>query len=322
MRKLCLILSAAALLIVAALPAQAATATVLVQWNEANGENPEGLAISKTGSIFVSFPFIGQIREISRDGSQHAYASLPSENGFGPLGLAVDATGALYACVVTFNPATHGVYRVASDGSSIRLPGTEAIGFPNGLAFDQRGNIYVGDSLNGEVWRIPRGGSAEVWLADPTLAGDNSGPLPTPIGANGIAVHHNTVYVTNTELGQLVTIPIRPDGAAGDAAVLAQSPALGGSDGIALDVHGNIWVPVIAQSTIVRVSSDGSTIDTFATASDGLDFASSIAFGTGAGTRKTLYAVSFSISELFGGPPGSGPALVSFDAGVPGDPLP
>lgn len=321
MRKATVILLLIATVFAFALPAHATTARVLVTFDPNAGENPEGLTIDKRGTLFASFPFTGEIRAFSRDGGQRHYATLPTGNGFGPLGLATDAIGNLYACVTTFDPATQGIYRVSRDGSVERLPGSDAIGFANGLALDERGNIYVADS-NGAVWRIPRGGTAEKWLEDPTLVGDNSGPLPVPIGANGIAVRHNTVYVTNTELASVVTIPVLPDGSAGEPHVLVQSLALGGSDGIALDVHGGIWVPVIAQSVIVRISPDGENLETFATAEDGLDFASSIAFGTGGGNRKTLYAVNFSIAPLFGGQPGSGPALIAFDAGVPGDPLP
>ncbi len=323
MRKAAIVLLALSMLSIVGSPAAnaATSGRVIATFDSSKGENPEGLTIDKTGTIFASFPFIGEIRAFARDGSPRLYATLPTGNGFGPLGLATDPTGNIYACVVTFDPATQGVYRVARDGSSTRLPGTEAIGFPNGLALDGRGNIYVADSIGGAIWRIARGGSAEIWIQDSTLQGDGSAPLPFPVGANGIAIRGNTVYVTNTELGSLVTIAVRPDGSSGEPKVLAQNPALGGADGIALDVHGGIWVPVIAQSTIVRVSPDGA-IDTFATAQDGLDFASSIAFGTGGGNRKTLYAVNFSIAPVFGQQPGSGPALLAFNAGVPGDPLP
>lgn len=132
-----------------------------------------------------------------------------------------------------------------------------------------------------------------MWLHDATLAGTGDFAPPFPIGANGIAIRHNTVYVTNTEKASLVMFPVLPDGSPGTPHVLAQGPALGGADGIALDVHGTVWIPVISQSTIVRVSPDGA-IDTFATADDGLDWPSSIAFGTGRGERKTLFAVNFS----------------------------
>ena len=280
--------------------------------------NPEGLTIDKTGTAYVSFAFTGEIRAISPDGSQRTVATLPTGGGFGPTGLVTDPQGNLYAGVVTTDPATQGVYRIARDGTVERLPGTEAIPFANGIAFDQRGNLYVGDSFSGAIWRIPRGGSAEIWADDPLLDGDGSAGFGFPIGSNGVAVRHNTLFATVSEGARVVRIPILPDGSAGAVETFAESPDLYGSDGIALDVHGNIWVPVIIQSTIVRISADGSKIDQVFTSDDGLDFASSDAFGTGRGNRKTLYAVNFAL----GPPGGTGPALLAFDVGVPGDPLP
>ena len=106
---------------------------------------------------------------------------------------------------------------------------------------------------------------------------------------------------------------IEPDGSAGAVSVLAEGPALLGVDGIAFDVHGNVWAAVIAQSTIVRVSPSGE-ITTMATAADGLDWASSIAFGK----TGELWVVNFAI-----GPPGGpGPALLRLDIGVKGQPVP
>ena len=319
MRKATVIFVLAAFLSAIALPhASAGTpGQVIATFDPNKGELPEGLTISKTGTIYVSFPFTGELRTVSLDGTSTHFAALPTGGGFGPLGLAIDAPGNVYAGVRTTDPATQGVYRVTPDGEATRLPGTEAITFANGLAFDQRGNLFVTDTILGAVWRIPRGGSAELWIQDDALEGDGSAGFGFPIGANAIAVRQNQVFVAVTEKASLLRIPIETDGSAGPLSVLAQAPALGGADGIALDVHGNIFVAVIPQSTIVRVSPDGSVIDTIATEDDGLNWASSIAFGTGRGARKTLYAVNFGI-----GSPAPTPGVLAFDVGVPGDPLP
>lgn len=318
MRKAAVIVSVFACILALALPATAATpGTVIASFDPTKGELPEGLAISKSGTIYASFPFIGQLRSVSLDGTSEVVANLPTGGGFGPLGLAVDAPGNVYVGVRTTDPATQGVYRVTPDGDSTRLPGSGAIEFANGLAFDQRGNLYVTDTILGAVWRIPRHGSAELWIQDEALEGDGSAGFGFPIGANGVAVYHNQVYVTVTEKASVVRIPIERDGSAGAPSILAQDPALGGADGISFDAHGSIYVPVIAQSTIVRLSPDGDTIDTIATADDGLDWGSTTYFGTSRGARKTLYAVNFAI-----GPNSTSPGLLAFDVGVPGDPLP
>ncbi len=283
---------------------------------------PEGLAVDKRGRIYLTMTFLGELRRIDPDGSERIVATLPTGGGFGPLGLAVDAPGNVYAGVVTFDPDTHGVWKVTPSGETTRLPGSQAIAFPNGLAFGDRGTLYVTDSTGGAVWRIPKGGGAELWVQSPLLAGDGSAPLPFPVGANGITFVKNTAYVTNTELASVVAIPVGADGSPGAPVVLAQTAALGGADGVAPDVHGNLYVAVIAQSTIVRVAAGGSEISLVADGSDGLDYTSSVAFGTGLGERTTIYAVNFSVGPFFGDSRTHGPALLAVDAGVPGLPQP
>lgn len=296
----------------------------VVAFDAAAGELPESIAIDKRGNLYVSLATLGQIRKISHDGSQSVFATLspPGDFPFSVLGLAIDAPGHVYAAVITFDPATHGVWRVGENGVAERLPGSEAIAFPNDLAFDKRGNLYVSDSILGGVWRIPPGGSAELWIQHALLVGDDSLPFPFPLGANGIAFRHGTLFVANTELGRIVRIPVREDGSAGAPQVLVEDPALSIADGIRLDVHGNIYVAVIAQNTIVRVAADGSTITTLATAADGLDFPSSVAFGTGHGDHASLFVTNFAIGPLFGLPAGAGPGVLKVDVGVAGLPLP
>ncbi len=70
---------------------------------------------------------------------------------------------------------------------------------------------------------------------------------------------------------------------------------------------------MIAHSTVVRVTPSGATA-TVATAADGLDWASSIAFGK----NGDLWTVDYAI-----GPPGGpGPALLRLAVGVKGQPVP
>jgi len=286
----------------------------IVMFDASAGELPEGLAIDKRGVAYVSLVEpVGEIRRITPWGEQSVLARF-DVGGLGPLGLALDGKGNVYVGVVTFDPATQGVYRVAPTGDTIRVPGSGGIAFANGLAFDDRGNLFVSDST-GAIWRIPPGGEAEPWVQDPLLEGTGELGAGFPVGANGIVYEHNSVIVANTEHGTLVRIPVLPDRSAGEPQVIEQDPALFGADGLALDAHGTVYVAVIAQSTIVRV--DGDAITTLADADGGINQASSITFGTGRGHRKDLYAVNFGV---FSATPT--PALLRFPVGAPGMPLP
>jgi sugar lactone lactonase YvrE len=315
MSRRMLALVVAALLVPVGVAGAQIDVEVVVDYDPAAGELPEGVAVDKRGDVFVSVAPLGQVRKVARDGSETLLAQLvPPGSGLGLAGLAVDAPGNVYAAAITFDPATSGVYKIARDGSFARLPGTEAISFPNGITLDKRGNVYVTDTSRGAVWRVPaRGGLAHVWFESPLLVGTGDFQFGFPLGANGIAYRQDAIVVGNTERARLVRVEIEPDGSRGAFSILAQGPALLGVDGFAFDVHGDLWAAVIAQSTIVRVSPSG-FVTTVATAADGLDWASSLAFGK----RDDLWAVNFAI-----GPPGGpGPALLRLDAGVHGQPVP
>ena len=314
MKKLLALLVAAAALPIAVAGA-AVSATVVVDLDPALGELPEGVAVDKRGDVFFSVSPLGEVRKLDRDGSVSLLAQVvPPGSGNGPIGMAVDAPGNVYVATATFDPETSGVYKIARDGSFARLPGTGAIAFPNGVALDQLGNLYVTDTVGGAVWRVPaNGGPATKWFESPLLLGDGSFNFGFPLGANGIAYRKNELVVGNTEKARLVRIPISPDGSAGPPSIVAEDLALLAVDGITFDVHGNVVACVIAQSTIVSVSPT-SAITTIATAADGLDWASSLAFGK----NTDLWVVNFAI-----GPPGGpGPAVLRLDAGVKGQPLP
>jgi sugar lactone lactonase YvrE len=315
-------LVATATLVMVPVAARASTSVhVIVSFDESKGQNTEGVAVDQAGNIFVSVSPLGDLWKIPAGSDQpepfgHVDGIVPGTD-FGMLGLAVDAWGNVYACVQAADPSVNGVWRFDhATGDATRLPGTAAIGIPNGLAFDHRMNLYVTDST-GAIWRIRPGGDAKIWAQDPALAGDGS--LGLFLGANGIAFRRHVFTVTNTERRTILRIR-KHDGKAGPIRVLTTLPEGDNPDGVQLDIHGNAYVAMNLANTIGVVSPDGS-LDVLATG-DPLDFPSSLAFGTTSGERRTLFGVNFSLSELFGLPSGSGPALWDLRVGTVGVLLP
>jgi sugar lactone lactonase YvrE len=240
----------------------------------------------------------------------------------------------------------NGVYRVDEDGTIAQVPGTDQIVLPNALAFDHRGTLYVsetfsidpnsGDFAQGGIWRVPKGGTAELWLRDDLLTGLPPSLFPYPVGANGIAFYQGDLYAINTDKALVVRVPILPDGSPGQAeiwkqvqdvpeSVLYQSPVFPLMiDGLAFDVRGNAYVTVPTRSAIVRINADDLSQETFAVyPNEPLDTPFNLAFGTGKGERENIFVTNGGAAGLFiPSLPWPGPGLVKIEVGVPGYPVP
>jgi sugar lactone lactonase YvrE len=314
-------------------------------------ESPEGVAVDKVGNVYVSIAVgLGaaqhdEIWKFTPSGEMSVLTRFLTP-GLGRVGLAVDATGNVY--IARALPVSDpGVYQVDKNGQAILMPGTEQIYFADGLAFDQRGNLYITEmtsyenpiaacfpSGEGRIWRVPKGGTAEIWLRDPLLNGNCLGGLGVAVGANGIQFYRGDLYLINTEHGTVVRVPVQSDGTPGTPEVWATLQPVQGSlftqmgfpamgDGFALDVHGNAYVAVVSQSAIVRINADDMSQETLAMFPLApLDTPTSVAFGTGKGGRESVFIVSMGWLYLYGVPDPPGTSLMKFDVGIPGLPLP
>jgi sugar lactone lactonase YvrE len=282
----------AALLVPTAADAATVPIRTVVQFLPDQGEYPEGVTVDRFGARYVGVASTGEIRRIAPDGSQRTVTTLPigTSGGF-LLGLATPEPGVLYVADNSHEAATHGIWKVVDRGPA--APATARLlaplppaGQPNGVATDGWGNIFVGDSLLGVVWRVSPAGQVRRWSDDPLLAV----PAGGFIGANGTLVHHGALYVASTDQATIVRIPIRPDGSAGRATRYVTDPLLAGADDLAFDVRGNLYVTSYSANTLNRVTPDG-RVTVLADATDGLDYPAGLEFGRGATDRATLYIV-------------------------------
>lgn len=282
----------------------------VVQFDAAAGELTEGVTVDSRGNVFVSLTPLGQIVKVSAGSTvARPFASVEGlqEGDLGMLGLAVDADDHVYATVVSANTEVNGVWRFDKEtGAGEHIAGSEAIGFPNSIIFDQRGVMYVTGTADGAVWYRNADGEIAPWSADPLLAGDGSAGFDVPLGANGIAELFGYIYVGVTETALIVKVPINDDGSAGEATLHSEVGAP--VDGIAINQDGVIYVAGVLTNNILRVATDGSVETVLEGNENGLDAPSSVALGPEEGDMQALYAVNFSVAVA---PPGGpGPALL------------
>ncbi|MGH3079353.1 MAG: SMP-30/gluconolactonase/LRE family protein [Gaiellaceae bacterium] len=303
------------------------------------GNFPEGIALDRSGNVYLGNRRLEgtdvtyEILRISPENDVSTLALLGTEAGSDPtgrglLGLATDPPGNVYAAIVSFDPALHGVWRITADGSErSRLQGSEQMGFPNALAFDPRGNLYVTDSFDGAVWRFPHSESGSLWIEHELLEPFPFDPAGIPLpGANGIAFSPpNHLYLANTEKGLIAHVPVNlSDGSAGEPTLVAQAFELLTVDGLAVDATGQIHgaIPafvVLGTSPLVRVDPATGDISTVDPSEFGeFDVPLSLAFGRGARDQKSVYVANGNFLNIPGGP---GPGITQANVGVPGFPV-
>lgn len=124
--------------------------------------NPHGVAVDGSGTIYVADTFNGAVRKIAPDGVVTTFAkSLGSVTS-----IVIDPTGALYAAE-GFNSV---IDKITPDGVASKFAGNgqygwrDAIGTaavfnePFAIALDTRGDLYVADAGNGVIRRVTPSG--------------------------------------------------------------------------------------------------------------------------------------------------------------------
>jgi sugar lactone lactonase YvrE len=303
----------------------ASTLETLLAFDPSQGQLPESLTINADGELFLSMS--NNIVKVDRQLTLSTYASLPLPAGYFALGLKFGPDDCLYVASGAFTASPSGafVWRVCAPGQVEQFATLDANGFPNDLAFDDCGLLYVTDPFLGRIWRVDQAGQASVWLEHPLLAGNAASPvLPAHFfGVDGIAFNADKtqLFVGNLDYGSIVRIHVGRSGAAGRVETFVSDPLLRGADGLAFDADGTLYVAVNAQDRLVAISERGAL--TLLNEGAPLDAPSSLVFGTRGHEKKTLYISSFAINRALGQPAETPhPALLARDVKRRGLPLP
>ena len=288
--------------------------------------NPEGIAADPAGNLYsasdIDGASVGTVCVFNPSGSLSRTIPVPA----GPsgvvvlIGLAFHGSRTLYTCDAGDGTGTGRLLSIDTVSGAVTVV-TTGLEFPNGVALDDQGNVYVSDSVAGTIVRVRQNGTNRtVWSSDPLLSTTG---FP-PFGANGIAfdlLSHN-LYVTNTGDSRVLRIPVKANGSAGavqifaDGATINQrqhtTEALHGADGVALDILGNIYVAANQANEVQVLSPAGTLVARFAsTPSVTIDFPASLVF-----KGNQLY---FTNASLFDD--GANSRLLVLQGLIPGLPL-
>ena len=251
---------------VPAVPADAAVSVQIVaHFDLATRQQPENITLEPDGSADVTFAGAGQVARVHPDGRTEILATFPAGGSAG--GIVRTSDGTLY---VNYRGATQtGVWRIRPGQAPALFAALPDAKFPNGLALGPC-DLYVTDSAAGAVWRVPLSGATPTLWAQ---GGELSPRTPTTFGSNGVKVHDAAVWVSNTDFGTLLRIPIRRDGSAGT--IETKATGIGGIDDFAFEGN-SVLAALNPFSEVIRVLPDGSH-ETVLTAGDGLRNPTSVA---------------------------------------------
>lgn len=236
---------------------------VVAHFDRAEGEVAESIAVEPDGSVVIGMIPSRQVVRVDPDGTVRQLAAVPlppDGGGTTPVvhdpvvtGVARSDEGGLYFLYSSGRGGLTGVWRIREGDEPALVVELPADAMPNALVIDEeRRRFLVTDSAGGRIWQAPvSGGAASVWSADPALAPDGF------FGANGLKIHDGAAWVSNSDRGTVVRIPMTADGKAGSAEVRATG--LEGIDDFDFTGQGTEILAALNQSSrLVRVSPDGS----------------------------------------------------------------
>jgi autotransporter-associated beta strand protein len=269
--------------------------------DSARFNQPGGVAVDSSGNVYVADTGNGTIRKIAAGGVVTTLAGtagvLGNVDGTGsaasfgsPSGLAVDSSGNIYVAD-SFNAT---IRKVTSAGVVSTLAGTATVrgtadgtgsaarfNYPNGVAVDAAGNVYVADTYNATIRKITPAGVVTTLAGLAGVSGADNGtgimalfnqPYGVTVDAAGnvyVADTANSTIRRVTSAGVVTTLAGTPgiaglENGAGANALFNQPHALAFAGGsLYVADTGNATVRVVAAnndvSTITMMAAPAST---------------------------------------------------------------
>ncbi len=195
-----------------------------------------------TGKVYASDRLAGQVYVYAPDGTyERRFNPGDALAGWQPLALAFDANGNLY--VSDAAGTIQRVHEFAPDGTLVRDFGTTAgLDFPNGIAVDDAGNVYVSDTNAGRMLVFDASGTQVGVVGRGPAAGELGLPVGIAIDAS------NRVFVVDSVAHDVQIYDVIAAGERSPKFLTsfgAEGTADGGFEypnGVSVDGHGRVYV--------------------------------------------------------------------------------
>ena len=248
-------------------------------------DHPFGLALDRSGNLYVADQANSVIRTISPAAVVNTLAGTPGVTGAingadtlasfnKPFGVAVDGSGNVYVADAGNNlirkiTANGTVSNFAGTGLAGAADGTDSASFnsPLGVAVDGSGNVYVADYGNDEIRKITPAGVVSTLAGKAGVAGNADGldtaarfnlPESLVVDVNGnifVADNGNNEVRKVTAAGLVSTIA--GNGSTGKVNGMGTGASFNSPFGIAVDGAGNLYVADSGNNLIREISPAG-----------------------------------------------------------------
>ena len=242
----------------------------------------ESIAVSTDGTLFVSSHLDGKVFRMGADGVSVVHAAIAGK----ATGLALTPAGDLL--LTAWDPdGLPVVFSISPQGAATLLATMPEAIFLNGLTPLSPSTYLMADSYRGAIWHLNLADrSVGLRLEHPLLA-RRSEDREFP-AVNGLKIHGQMLYASNTERMQLIQIPIQPNGQPGEPEIFFEPVNL---DDFAFDREGNLYGTTHIYNSVVKITPDR-RITIIAEAEQGMAGSTALAFGAGAGDHTSLYVVT------------------------------
>lgn len=190
---------------------------------------PVGIAVDKSGNVFVSDTYNHKIRKITKDGRVLTLAGTGNQG--------------------------------STDGAGINA----SFNYPSGIVLDSVGNLYVGDPNNYKIRKIDTTGVVSTFIGYTWGSADGIGDAASFQAPSSFAMDgSDNLYVADDEANTIRKITpdrrvttLAGNGEAGSADGQGSNASFNNPSGIAVDSKGNVWVVDRVSNKIRMITPTG-----------------------------------------------------------------